>query len=345
MTDWIETDGGARRKLGAFSVRPIGLGCMNMSFAYGKRPDEAYSTRLLNEALDEGYDHLDTAAIYGAGHNETLIGNAIGHRRREFTLASKCVLCVDEDGNRLTDASPSRIRKTLEGALKRLKTDHIDLYYLHRPDPKVDIEDSMGEMARLVEEGKIGSIGLSEMDSGLVRRAHGVHPVAALQTEYSLWTRNPEIAALETCRALAITFVAFSPVARQFLTGKLRDPSVLEEGDLRVAMPRFSADNYPRNLKLLDGFAELASEAGCSMAQLALAWVLAQGENIVAIPGTKDIGHMRENWHAGGVRVNGDIIARADRLINRHSVTGNRYNDKMQGTVTTERFPEEHQAG
>ncbi len=344
MTDWIETDGGGRRKLGALSVRPIGLGCMNMSFAYGKRPDETYSTRLLNEALDEGYDHFDTAAIYGAGHNETLIGNAIGHRRQEFTLASKCVLCVDEDGNRLTDASPTRIRQTLEGALKRLKTDHIDLYYLHRPDPKVDIEDSMGEMARLVEEGKIGSIGLSEMDSDRIRRANGVHHVAALQTEYSLWTRNPEIAALETCRELRITFVAFSPVARQFLTGKLQDLSVLEDSDLRATMPRFSEENYPQNLKLLDGFASLASKAGCSMAQLALAWVLAQGENIVAIPGTKDIGHMRENWHAGGVRISSEILAGADKLINRHSVIGNRYNARMQSTVTTERFPEELQA-
>ena len=341
MKDWIKTDGGVRRKLGSDSVKPVGLGCMNMSFAYGERPDETYSTRLLNEALDEGYDHLDTAAIYGAGHNETLIGKAISHRRNEFTLASKCVLCVDDDGKRLTDASPRMIRKTLEGALKRLKTDHIDLYYLHRPDPKVAIEDSMGEMARLVEEGKISAIGLSEVSSEWIRRAHRVYPVAALQTEYSLWTRNPEIAALDTCRELGITFVAFSPVGRQFLTGKLRDVSHLEESDLRARMPRFSAENYPKNLELIDGFETVAREAGCSMAQLALAWVLAQGENVVAIPGTKDIEHMSENWHAGGVSVDSSILERANELINRQTVIGNRYNDAMQATVTTERFPEE----
>ncbi len=341
MTNWVKSDGGAERKIGAAQVKPIGLGCMNMSFAYGKRPEEAYSVRLLNEALDEGYDHLDTAAIYGAGHNEELIGKAVSHRRSEFFLASKCVLCVDDDGKRLTDASPNMIRKTLEGALTRLKTDHIDLYYLHRPDPKTPIEDSMGEMARLVEEGKIGAVGLSEVSSSWIRQAHAVHPVAALQTEYSLWTRNPEIAALNTCKELGITFVAFSPVARQFLTGKLQDVSTLEENDLRVTMPRFQTDTYALNLKLLDGFSKLAEQAQCSMAQLSLAWVLAQGENIVAIPGTKDIDHMRENWHAGGVKVDNGILAKADALINQKTVIGNRYNATAQATVTTEQFPEE----
>lgn len=341
MSNWTKSNGGDQRTLGSAYVKPIGLGCMNMSFAYGTRPEESYSIRLLNEALDEGYDHFDTAAIYGAGHNEDLIGKAISHRRSEFFLASKCVLCVDDDGKRLTDASPKMIRKTLEGALKRLNTDHIDLYYLHRPDPKIAIEESMGEMSRLAEEGKIGSIGLSEVSSDWIKRAHAVHPVAALQTEYSLWTRNPEIAALKTCEELGITFVAFSPVARQFLTGKLRDVSTLEDNDLRKSMPRFEPETYAKNLQLLDGFAKLADQANCSMAQLALAWLLAQGKNIVAIPGTKEIGHMRENWHAGGIKVDASILAKADALINQKTVIGTRYNNAMQATVTTERFAEE----
>lgn len=345
MSGWIKAGGGNKRRLGNRTVRPVGLGCMNISFAYGGQVSDAEAIRLFQAALDEGYDHFDTAAVYGLGRSERLIGEAIGHRRSEFTLASKCVLCFEEDGKRLLDGSPARIRATAEGALKRLNTDHIDLYYLHRPDPKVPVEDSMGEMSRLVEEGKIGAIGLSEMSSDWIRRAHAVHPVSALQTEYSLWTRNAEIAALDTCRELGITFVAFSPLARQFLTGDLRDPSTLDKTDLRAGMPRFEPGNYAKNLELLEGFRTLSAEAGCSMAQLSLAWVLAQGPgrdmDLVAIPGTKDIGHMHENFHAGGLEIDRHILERADALINRHTVHGNRYSPGMQAAVGTERFPEE----
>lgn len=345
MNEWRKAGGGKRRKLGGREVRPVGLGCMNIAFAYGGQVSDAEATALFQAALDEGYDHFDTAAIYGLGRSERLIGEAISHRRSEFTLASKCVLCFDEDGKRRLDGSPARIRATAEGALKRLKTDHIDLYYLHRPDPDVPVEDSMGEMSRLVEEGKIGAIGLSEMSSDWIRRAHAVHPVSALQTEYSLWTRNPEIAALDTCRELGITFVAFSPLGRQFLTGALRDPSLLEKGDLRVGMPRFEAGNFARNWALLEEFELLAGKAGCSMAQLALAWLLAQGPRhgveMVAIPGTRDPEHMRENFNAGGLEIEPEVVALADHLINRRTVSGNRYSDQMQAAVGTERFAEE----
>ncbi|MCB1440022.1 MAG: aldo/keto reductase [Nitratireductor sp.] len=341
MSDPITKENGASRKLGPFTVSEIGLGCMNLSHGYGTRSSDEEASRLLNEAIDLGYSHLDTAALYGFGHNEQLIGRTISHRRSEYTLASKCVLVKGEDGKRAIDGRPERIKATCEQALKNLQTDVIDLYYLHRPDPNVPVEDSAGAVGRLVEEGKVRTLGLSEMSSDDIRRANKEHPVAAVQTEYSLWTRNPEISVLETCKELGITFVAFSPVARAFLTGKFRDVSNLADGDIRKTMPRFQPENFARNLELLKGFEALAREAGCSMAQLALAWVLNRGDHIVAIPGTQNIEHMRENFGANGMRLSEDVIAEADELINQGNVVGNRYNEAGQSDVTTEKFPEE----
>lgn len=328
-----------QRKLGPYSVSAIGLGCMNLSHAYSGFPDKKTAIALLNRALDVGYTHLDTAALYGATANESLVGEAVSHRRSEFTLASKCGLYGGPAGVRGIDGRPETLKRTCEESLARLKTDVIDLFYLHRMDKNVPIEDSVGAMAELVAAGKVRELGLSEVSSEAVRRAHAVHPIAALQTEYSLWTRNPEIKVLETCRELGITFVAFSPLGREFLCGTLRDTARLGEKDIRLSMPRFAPDALAQNLKLLDGFGEVAKEVGCSMAQLALAWVLAKGDDIIPIPGTKDIAHMEENAGADAVRLDDQTIARLDAMINQKTVVGSRYNAGAQADVGTEEFP------
>ncbi|MEE2878140.1 MAG: aldo/keto reductase [Pseudomonadota bacterium] len=326
-----------KRRIGDTDVYPIGLGCMNLSHAYGPPTEPDIAGRLLNQALDEGYDFLDTATIYGAGGNEKLISEAIGSRRSEYFLASKCVLGV-KDGKRFLDARPESIRSACEASLQRLGTDVIDLYYMHRPDPSVPIEDSVGELSRLVEEGKIRFIGLSEMGSGLVRRAHAVHPIAALQTEYSLWVRNPEIAVLETCRELGIAFVAFSPVGRGFLADPPFDPATMHESDLRSRFPRFSPENYPGNLKLLEEARSIATEAGCSVAQLALAWLLAKGDDILPIPGTTNPQHLSENFRSAQVVLSEDLVTRLDKHFRPESAVGPRYSPPMQRTVDTEQF-------
>lgn len=326
------------RPLGPFAVKAVGLGCMNLSWAYGPPAPLDDAARLLNAALDMGYDHLDTAALYGGGANETLIGEAVGRRRQEFTLASKCGLYRGADGKREIDGTPNRIRETCETALKRLKTDVIDLYYLHRGDRNVPIADSVGAMADLQAQGKIRSVGLSEVSAKQLREAHAVHPIAAVQTEYSLWTRNPEIAIIDACRELGTAFVAFSPLGRAFLTGTLRDVSTLAPGDIRRAMPRFEPEAYAKNLTLLDGVAKLAAEVGCSMAQLALAWTLAKAPHIVAIPGTTRLAHLAENFAALDVRLSADVVAALDELINEKTVVGARYNAAAQADVETEEF-------
>lgn len=329
------------RKLGPFSVNAIGLGCMSMSHAYGT-PDPAEAERTLLAALDIGYNFLDTAALYGFGKNEELIGRVLKKRRHEFVLASKCGIWKDADGKRIISGRPELIREVCEGALKRLQTDVIDLYYLHRRDFQVPIEDSVGELSRLVEEGKIRTIGLSEVSAETLRRAHAVHPLAALQTEYSLWSRNAEIAVLEECRKLGIAFVAFSPLARAFLTGKLTDPEKqFEPNDIRNHFPRFSRTNYPKNLELLEGYRRIAEEVGCTMAQLAIAWLLHRAEHIIPIPGTRHVDYARENFGAIEVELNDDQMARLDALINYQTVHGARYNAKTQPEIDTEKFPDE----
>jgi aryl-alcohol dehydrogenase-like predicted oxidoreductase len=325
------------RSINGRAVKPVGLGCMSMSWAYGSAPDQEYSTRLLNRALDLGYDHLDTANIYGLGHNETLIGNALKVRRQEFFLASKMGIVVSGP-TRGIDCSPEAIHRSIDESLARLQTDHIDLYYMHRFDPKVPIADSMGAMADLVNAGKIGSVGVSEWSAAHIREAHALHPIAAVQTEYSLWTRNPEIAVLETCRELGITFVAFSPVARGALANGVRDPEALEEKDLRRTMPRFSGENWPYNLTLIDAFNAVAAREGVTPAQLSLAWVAARGDHVVTIPGTKNIDHMEENFARADWAMPQGLVDELDALINQSSVTGHRYHEAIRATIDTEDF-------
>ena len=258
-----------RRKIAGRETNPIGLGCMSLSWAYGTPPSDEDGARLLERALELGYDHLDTARIYGLGHNETLIGTTLRAKRDQFFLASKTGIIVDGK-RRAIDCRPETIRAALEISLQLLQTDHIDLYYLHRRDFTVPIEESIGALSDLVREGKIGSIGLSEMSAVTVRRAHAVHPIAALQTEYSPMTRNPEIAVLEVCRELGITFVAFSPVGRGLLTDSVVDPAGMVKNDIRPGMPRFQGENYARNLALVHAFASIAAREGVTAAQLAL---------------------------------------------------------------------------
>ncbi|MFA5962505.1 MAG: aldo/keto reductase [Sphingomonas sp.] len=326
-----------KRILAGRDVEAIGLGCMGLSWAYGIPPSNEDGARLLHRALDLGYDHLDTARIYGVGHNEMLIGEALAGRRNEFFLASKTGIIVDGDKRRI-DCRPETIRAAIEQSLTLLKTDHIDLYYLHRPDFATPIEESVGELARAVEAGKIGSIGLSEMSAETLRRAASVHPIAAMQTEYSPWTRNPEIAVLDACAELGTTFVAFSPVARGVLAGAVRDPATLINEDLRRGMPRFKPDNWPTNLALVDAFEAIAAEQGVTPAQLSLAWVLSRGEHVVAIPGTASIAHLEENFARRDWTIPTEVAARIDTLFAPEAIAGPRYAPAAQASVSTEEF-------
>ena len=331
------------RSLGPFEVSAIGLGCMNLSHAYGPPPPFEDAEKLLLTALDNGVTLFDTATLYGFGANETLVGRALSPHRSRFTLASKCGLQgvdVNKDGKlvRVIDGRPATIRATCEDSLRRLKTDVIDLYYLHRWDKKVPIEDSVGALAELVRQGKIRSIGLSEVSAATLRRAHAVHPIAAVQTEYSLWTRNPEIALLQACKELGVTFVAFSPVVRAFLTGRLLDVTALDAKDIRRTMPRFEPANYAANLKLLPAYQAVATEAGCTPAQLALSWLLHRGDHIIPIPGTTSLAHLAEDLAAVNVKLSLAIMTKLDTLINEKTVTGERYNAQSQSEVDTEQF-------
>ena len=329
------------RKIGPFSVAPIGLGCMNLSHAYGAPPPAAGAERLLLQALDAGVTLFDTAALYGFGANENLVGRVLQPHRSRITLCSKGGMAgvqFDDGLKRVIDGTPKAIRRNCEDSLQRLGTDVIDLYYLHRWDQQVPIEESVGEMARLMAEGKVRALGLSEVSASTLRRAHAEHPIAALQTEYSLWTRNPEIAVLAACRELGVAFVAFSPVARAFLTGALQDVTGLDAKDIRRGMPRFYPDAYAANLALLGSFASIASQAGCTMAQLALAWLLAQGDHIIPIPGTTNPVHLAENLAATSVQLSAPTLAALDTLFSHQAVQGARYNLTTQTEVDTEDF-------
>ena len=329
------------RTIGLFTVSPIGLGCMNLSHAYGVPPPVDQAQRLLLQALDEGVTLFDTAALYGFGANETLVGRVLKPHRNRITLASKGGMAgvqFDDGIKRVIDGRPEAIRRNCEDSLRRLGTDVIDLYYLHRWHKAVPIEDSVGEMSRLVAAGKVRALGLSEVSAATLRRANAVHPIAAVQTEYSLWTRNPEIAVLAACREIGATLVAFSPVARAFLTGTLRDVGTLDAKDLRRSMPRFAPQAYAANLALLPGLTAVAQEAGCTLAQLALAWLLARGAHVVPIPGTTNPKHLSENLGAAKVTLNAAQIARLDALVNPQTVTGARYNAATQLEIDTEEF-------
>ena len=331
-----------QRFLGPFTVSAIGLGCMNICHAYGAPVSEAQAERLLLAALDAGVTHFDTAALYGFGASERLVGKVLSAHRVKFTLASKCGMQgVDVAGDgklvRVIDGRPDTLKATCEAALQRLRTDVIDLYYLHRWDKSVPVEDSVGALADLVRAGKIRAIGLSEVSAATLRRAHAVHPIAALQTEYSLWTRNPEIAVMRACRELGVSFVAFSPVARGFLCGPL-DVATFDAKDIRRTMPRFTPENHAKNQALLPPFNAIAAEVGCTPAQLAIAWLLHQGEDILPIPGTTSVDHLMDDLGAAQVRLSADVLARLDALINRHTVAGDRYSDQANREVDTEVF-------
>jgi aryl-alcohol dehydrogenase-like predicted oxidoreductase len=329
------------RTLGPFSVSAIGLGCMNLSHAYGPPVSAEQGERVLLTALDQGVDFFDTAALYGFGANETLVGKVLKPHRQKFTLASKCGMQGVDKGDgtkvRVIDGRPETIKKTCEDALRRLQTEVIDLYYLHRWDKQVPIEDSVGALSDLVRQGKIQTIGLSEVSASTLRKAHAVHPIAAVQTEYSLWTRNPEIAVLQACRELGVTFVAFSPVARGFLCGPL-DVNAFDTKDIRRTMPRFAPDNYAANLKLLPAYEVLAKEAGCSPSQLALAWLLHKGDDIIPIPGTTSVEHLLDDLAAVDVTLDAGLIDRVEALINQNTVAGDRYNAQANSEVDTETF-------
>jgi len=326
-----------RRKVGPFEVSALGLGCMSLSHAYGDPPDKATAGRVLLKCIELGINFFDTAAQYGFGKNEELLGEALKPHRRKIVLASKAGMFRNAAGVREVDARPELLKKTCEDALKRLQTDIIDLYYLHRWDKRIPVEDSMGAMAELVREGKVRTLGISEVSAATLKKAHAVHPIVALQTEYSLWTRDAEVAVLTACKEMGIAFVAFSPLARGFLAGGVRDVTKLPEKDIRLAMPRFEGENFQKNLKLLDEYSTIARENDCSMAQLALAWVLAKGEHIVPIPGTTRLDHLEDDAGAAGVKLSAATIARLDALINQKTVAGPRYNEATFREIDTER--------
>ncbi len=325
------------RKIGQFEVYPVGLGCMNLSHAYGPASEIEHGVKLLNEALDRGCNFFDTATLYGLGKNEELVGKALGARRDEIVLASKCVLGMQDD-KRVLDGRPEVIKAFCDASLKRLGVDEIDIYYLHRPDPNVPIEDSVGALLECKQAGKIKEIGLSEMSEDQVRRAHAVHPIAALQSEYSLWVRNPEIAVKAACEELGIAFVAFSPVCRGYLAEEQIDPASFHEKDIRNTMPRFFAPHWEANLALLDFARECAGKLGCTLAQLGIAWTIHQGDNIIPIPGTKNFQHMRENHDAGAIVIPADMLAALNAHFAPEKISGPRYSKGAQAGVATERY-------
>lgn len=323
------------RRLGKSSLisSALGLGCMGMSEFYAGR-DDAESIATIRRAIDQGVTHLDTADMYGSGRNEELVGKAIQGRRNEIMLATKFGNVRGENGAFLgVNGRPEYVRQCCEASLKRLRIPAIDLYYQHRVDRQVPIEDTVGAMARLVEEGKVRYLGLSEASPETIRRAHKVYPISALQTEYSLWTRDPEDDVLATCRELGIGFVAYSPLGRGFLTGRFRRFEDLPADDYRRMSPRFQGENFERNLQLVHHIEALAKEKGCKPSQLALAWVLAQGDDIVPIPGTKRRDYLDENLGALDVRLTAAELARIDQIVPKGVTAGLRYPEQAMRHV------------
>ena len=314
------------RMLGKLEVSAIGLGCMGMSEFYGST-DETESLATIDRSIELGCTFLDTADMYGPFTNEQLVGKAIAGRRNDVTVATKFGVQRDptDPTRRGISGKPEYVRSACEASLARLRTEYIDLYYMHRMDPTVPIEDTVGEMSRLVAEGKVRHLGLSEMAPETLRRAHAVHPISAVQSEYSLWTRDPENEVLATCRALGVGFVAYSPLGRGFLTGAIASPSELEANDFRRHSPRFAEGNFDRNLALVDRVRTIAARKGCTPAQLALAWVLAQGSDIVPIPGTKRRKYLEENIAAVDVELNASDLAELDAAFPQDVAAGTRY--------------------
>jgi len=325
-----------QRILGSSGIRvgAMGLGCMGMSDFYGPT-DDAESLATLNLALDHGCNFLDTADMYGMGKNEELVGQVARVRRRDVVLATKFGIVRDpsDPTRRAINGRPEYVHSACDASLKRLGVDVIDLYYQHRVDPAVPIEETVGAMAELVKRGKVRALGLSEAAPETLRRACAIHPIAALQSEYSLWTRDPEDGVLATCRALNIAFVAYSPLGRGFLTGAIRTLQDLDASDYRRQTPRFQGDNLASNLALVKRVEDLAAKKGCTPAQLALAWVLSQGEDVIPIPGTKRRGRLEENLQAAHLQLSKAEVAALSAAIPREAVAGLRYPEAMQRAV------------
>ncbi|WP_313816961.1 aldo/keto reductase [Citricoccus sp.] len=333
----LTTDLSSPRVLAGRPLRPVGLGCMNLNHGYSGFLADEDAVTMVRTALDAGVDHVDTATLYGAGHNEEVVGRALGAHRQDVFLASKGGLTGGPDGG--IDGRPETLRRQVDDSLRRLGTGFIDLYYLHRLDPDVPVEESAGALAEMVRAGKIGAYGLSEVSGATLERAHAVHPVAAVQNEYSLWTRNPEWGLLDACRRTGAALVAFSPVGRGFLTGAVRDPAALPPGDLRHRMPRFSAEHYPANLALLEPLRAEADRLGTTLASLSLAWVLAQGPDVLAIPGTTSAAHLAEDRSAEQVVLSAEDVARIGAIINQDTVHGHRYAAQQRASIDTEDEP------
>ena len=315
----------------------MGLGCMSLSHAYGTPPSLEDGVALVRSALDDGVQLLDTATLYGGGRNEELVGRAIAGRRDEVVLASKGGMAL-VDGVKVIDGRPETLRAQVDASLRRLGVEHIDLYYLHRWDKKVPIAESVGALAEMVAAGKIGAIGLSEVSVDRLREALAAAPIAAVQNEYSLWSRNPELGILDATRDAGVALVAFSPVGRGYLADSITDPKHLPPKHIRRAMPRFQPEHWAANAALLPAWRALAAEAGRTPAQLALAWLLSRGDHVVPIPGSTDAHHVRENQRSLGTVVDPAVLVRAGELIDTATVSGPRYNATGTSEVDAESF-------